>query len=213
MAAVASGSSNNVKCNYWGSYSIGASLSGDYAERLGSAVVSYVEGAGTLTLGNASLAAPSSGTQVLVNLGRNTVNPPFNNGTTTGLGALVSDFFAACLSRNSSGPGAVTITGDNQTPGLTGFRLYEITNVLECSPSSNTQCWDYTTATCATASCSVTDPSASEGHFVVGNELDPTALSLTSFKATATQPWLPVALLFGALGLVSGGYILLRKRH
>lgn len=230
LAAVASGASNNVKCNYWGSYSIDPTLSGDFAERLGSAVVSYVEGAGALVLGNASIAAPSSGTQVLINLGRNTVNPPFNNGTVTGLGALVSDFFAACLSRNSSGPGTVTIIGDNQTPGLSGFRLYEITNEAECSPADNTFCWDYAGAVsggnptgtpgsgddsiCSSgAGCTVVDESASEGLFVVGNGLDPTALSLTSFEATSTKPWLPVAMFVGVLGLVGGGFILLRKRH
>lgn len=33
----------DVKCNYWGSYSIDPTLSGDFAERLGSAVVSYAK--------------------------------------------------------------------------------------------------------------------------------------------------------------------------
>lgn len=229
LAAVASGTTNNVKCNYWGSYSISASLSADYAERLGSAVVSYVEGTGSLVLGNASLAG-GSGSHVLINLGRNTVNPPFNNGTTTGLGALVSDFFAACQSRNGSLPGTITIVGDNQTPGLNGFRLYEIMNVTECSPADNTHCWDYAgaldgsgypTGTMGSGDdsicwdavgCSVVDETASEGLFVVGNELDPTAISLKTFSASASQPWFPVALILAVLSLITGGYILLRKR-
>lgn len=230
LAVVASGASNNVKCNYWSSYSIDPSLSGDFAERLGTPIVSYVEGAGALVLGNASLAAPTSGTQVLINLGRNTVNPPFNNGTTTGLGALVSDFFGACLTRNSSGPGAVTIIGDNQAPGVDGFRLYEIMDATECSPADNTSCWDYTggvaggvpTGTAASGDdsicsgivgCTVVDEAASEGVFVVGNQLDPTAITLKSFSTSATQPWVPVALMAAVLALVTGGYILLRKRQ
>jgi hypothetical protein len=211
LAAVASGSANNVKCNYWGAANI-SGFGSDYSERLGSEVISYIEGAGLLTLANASLSA-GTGNQVLINLGRDTSNPPFNNGTTSGLGALVSDFYAACLSRDGSGPGTVTLTGDNQTPGTTGFRLYEITSVLECSPATNTTCWDYQGSSCAAASCQVSDPTASEGHFVVGNEFDPTALTLTTLTATSARPWLPVALVVGLIGLVSGSLLLFRKRQ
>lgn len=63
------------------------------------------------------------------------------------------------------------------------------------------------------AGCTVVDEFASEGLFVVGNGLDPTALSLTSFEATSTKPWLPVAMFVGVLGLVGGGFIRFRKRH
>ena len=221
-AAVHTSGTFNVRCNYWGSATISASMSADYSERLGAQVASYTEGTGSLTLGNATLAAAGSGSgsQVLVNMGRSTVNPPFNNGTATGLGALVSDFFAACQSRDGNAIGAITIAGDGVMPGADGFRLYEIMDATECSPSDNSACWDYAgslpptgIAQCTSgAGCSVTDESASEGHFVVGNQLDPTALSLTTFTATsAAQPWIPVALALAVLGLM-GGLILLRKR-
>lgn len=212
-AVYTAGASYNLKCNYWNSFAIDATYSVSYAKRLGAPVVSYVEGTG-LTLGAASLADPTSGSQVLVNLGRNTVNPPFNNGTVVGIGALASDFFGACLSRDGSGPGAITIESDNQVPGATGFRLYEITDATQCSPSDNTFCWDYQNVSCNTAACSVTDPTPTEGDFVVGNELDPTAVQLVNLTANPTRDiWLPALLALGALLLIGGAALILRKQQ
>lgn len=201
---------DNVRCNYWGSAGIDSSA--QYLERLGSPVSSYIEGTGSLGLGQASLPT-NGGNEVLISLGRSTSNPPFNNGTVSGLGALVSDFFAACGSRSSTMPGALTITGDSVTPGTTGFRLYSITNPADCSPSDNTACWDYQGATCGTAGCTVTDGTANAGHFVVGNEVDPTAITLRDLSATTHAEtsglWVGIALAFGLLMIV--GWSLRRR--
>ncbi len=208
-AAISTGGIYNVRCNYWGNASI-SGFGTDYSERLGATVASYVEGTGPLTLGNATLAS-GTGSQVLLNLGRSTSNPPFNNGTTTGLGALVSDFFATCLSRDGSAIGAITITGDSVTPGPDGFGLFEITDVTACSPSTNPLCWNYENVSCQVIGCSLTDPFPSEGHFVLGNELDPTVLQLKSLTATTPQfMWLPTAL--AGLLLMSGSLFLFRRK-
>ncbi len=215
-ASFAGSGSFNVKCNYWG----GATISGfgsDYDERLGSPVNSYVEGTGALGLGQASLTDPDTNNRVLINMGRDTDNPPFNNGTTSGLGALVSDFYAACTSRDSSNVGQITVTGDNVTPGSNGFRLYEIQDVADCSPADNTACWDYAGgspgdgATCSSTGCSVTDQTASEGHFIVGNEVDPTAITFTAISASS-NPWLSVGLVVTVSVLALGALVVLRKR-
>jgi hypothetical protein len=223
-AAVRSSGTYNVKCNYWGSATI-SGFGSDYDERLGAKVSSYTEGSGALTLGNASLAS-GTGSQVLINLGRDTSNPPFNNGTTSGLGALVSDFFAACSSRNGTSVGTITITGDSVSPGAEGFRLYEIMDAADCSPADNTACWDYAGAVdgdgnptgnahCTTTGCSVTDENTSEGHFVVGNGEDPTLVTLEniSISSSSGNTWLPFVLLAGSVALVGGAVGFLRKRR
>ena len=205
---------DNVKCNYWGSASIDNSA--QFAERLGSPVSSYVEGPGALSLGQASLAAATSGNQVLINLGRSTSNPPFNNGTTSGLGALASDFFAACLSRDGSGVGAISVTADSVTPGTAGFRLYEITDVLDCSPSTNTACWDYDGASGTTPGATLTDPSPSEGHFVIGNQMDPTVITLRSLTAESDNGpiWaLLIGVMFATIALLVGRAVLYRRQR
>lgn len=210
-AAVSTGGGSNVKCNYWGEATI-SGFGTDYNERLGSTVNNYTEGSGALFLGAASLAAATSGNQVLINLGRDTSNPPFNNGTTGGLGALVSDFYAACLSQSGTGIGAITVSGDSVTPGSTGFRLYQITDAADCSPSDNTACWDHTGDSCSTAGCSVTDSAASENHFVIGNEVDPTAIVFTSVSASSNS-WLAVGLVVSLSALALGALFVLRKRR
>ncbi len=202
---------DNVRCNYWGSAGIDSSA--QYLERLGSPIASYVEGTGSLALGQASLAS-NGGNQVLINLGRSTSNPPFNNGTVAGLGALVSDFFAACGSRGSSTPGAITITGDSVTPGVPGgFRLYSITTPVDCSPSDNTACWNYQSVSCFTAGCSVTDGTVNAGHFVIGNQVDPTAVTLRDLSATPHAEtgglWVGLALVLGLLVII--GWSLRRR--
>ena len=224
-AAVSTGGTSDVKCNYWGSATI-SGFGSDYAARLGAPAVSYAEGTGAQTLGNAALAGTGS-TQVLVSMGRDTDSPPFNNGTTGGLGALVSDFFAACSSQGGGTPiGAITITGDSVTPGTDGFRLYEVQNADDCSPSDNVDCWDYAgavdvngdptgSAHCTgLVGCTVTDETASEGNFVVGNETDPTAITLSNLTVTsARNTWVPVALVVTSLTLVGGLFLARRRRE
>jgi hypothetical protein len=209
-AATGIGASDNVRCNYWGSSTI--DHAGQYAERLGAQVVSYIEGA-TPSLGQASLAS-NGGTQVLINLGRSTSQPPFNNGTVDGLGALVSDFFAACGTRGSTVPGAITINGDNVTPGARGFGLFSIEVAADCSPADNAACWDYQNVKCTTAGCSLVDGVANGGHFVAGNQQDPTVISLKDASANSMQnTWLPLMLLLMAVLLGAGSLWALKRQR
>lgn len=212
QAATGIGSGDNVTCNYWGSVPIDNST--QYAERLGSPVVAYEQGSGSLTLGSATV-ADNGGSQVLISLGRSTSNPPFNNGTVEGLGALASDFFAACGTRTTTDAGAISVTADAMTPGSDGFRLFSIEDPSQCSPSDNTDCWDYQGDSCTTASCSLTDPTANDGHFVVGNEMDPTSITLASLATAAPGANASMMALILAAGLLLslGSVVALARRQ
>ncbi len=208
-AATKSGGISNISCNYWSASTISGFAPEEFVERLGAPVVSYNEGAGSLTLDAASLAS-NGGTQVIVSMGR--ANNPYGNGTVIGLGARVSDYYAACGTRTSALSGLITIAGDSVSPGPTGFRLYAITDPLQCSPASNTQCWDYEGVSCGAAGCAITGAVARDGHFMVGNEVDPTSISLASFGSQAESPvWLPLVFLGIALGAAS--LVVLRRRQ
>jgi hypothetical protein len=183
---------DNVKCNYWNNYNIAGTGAGQYEQRLGAPVSTYIEGAGALALGRANLAA-GTGNRVIVNMGRGT--PPFNNGTVLGLGAQTSDFFAFCLSRDGSDLGAVNVTSDPVAAGTNGHRLYQIADTVECSPSTNTACWDLagTETSSAVSSAGATSADLSpesgyeqEGHYVIGNQVDPTAVAVSHFKASSS---------------------------
>ncbi len=203
---------DNVTCNYWNSYNITGASSAQYEQRLGAPVSTYIEGVGALTLGRADLAA-GTGNRVIVNMGRST--PPFNNGTVLGLGAQTSDFFAFCLSRNGSALGTVTVTSDAVAAGATGHRLYRIDDTTECSPSTNTLCWDHTGATSAggAVSAPLTPTASTEGQYVVGNQVDPTAVTLRDLSAeTVVTPWpLILAAVSVAAGLLALGVSLRRR--
>lgn len=206
-AATSSAGTYNVTCNYWSASTI-AGFEKDYSERLGAPVVNYVEGAGPQTLDAASL-ADNGGTQVIIGMGRS-VNP-FGNGTVTGLGARVSDYYAACGTRESASAGTITILGDTVTPGPLGFRLYSIGDPVECSPADNTACWDYQASSCSTVGCSVVDSAGNDGHFMVGNEMDPTNIALQSFSSDGgTGMWVPGVL--GLLVLAGLSLAVLRRR-
>jgi hypothetical protein len=206
---------DNVKCNYWASYSIqGSAAAGGAADqfekRLGARVSTYSEGTGALVLGRANLAA-GTGSRVIVNMGRST--PPFNNGTVLGLGAQTSDFFAFCLARDGSDLGAMTVTSDPVAAGANGHRLYQIANTTECSPSTNMACWDLAGTALSSAvsapgaASAVLSPEsgyAQEGHYVIGNQVDPTALAVSDFTATVHQ-FNQLWLLLAALALLSAG--------
>jgi hypothetical protein len=201
---------DNVKCNYWNSYNIGDAA--QYEKRLGAPVSTYIEGVGALTLGRADLTA-GTGSRVIVNMGRST--PPFNNGTVLGLGAQTSDFFAFCLSRNGSALGTVSVTSDNVAAGATGHRLYRIDDTTECSPSTNMACWDHTGATSAggAVSAALVPTVSTEGQYVIGNQVDPTAVTLRDLNATtAVTPWpLILAAVLGAAALLALGMFLRRR--
>jgi len=202
---------DNVKCNYWNSYNITGDAA-QYEKRLGAPVSTYIEGAGVLTLGRADLGA-GTGNRVIVNMGRST--PPFNNGTVLGLGAQTSDFFAFCLSRDGSALGTITVTSDNVAAGATGHRLYRINDTTECSPSTNTACWDHTGATSAggAVSAGLVPTVSTEGQYVIGNQVDPTAVTLRDLNATtAATPWpLILAAVLGAAALLALGMVLRRR--
>ncbi len=181
-AATNVGADDNVKCNYWASYNIAGAGAAQYEQRLGSGVSTYIEGAGALTLGRAAL--PNTGSNhVLVNLGRDTANPPFHNGTVAGLGALVSDFFVACTSRGGTDAGAISVQADNVSPASGGLRLFRIQNTADCSPSTNTACWSYDGVSSIVAGATLTALAANEGHYVIGNGTDPTAVTLRDLSA------------------------------
>ncbi len=187
------GADDNVKCNYWNSYNVTGAGAGQYAQRLGASVSTYIEGAGALTLGRADLSA-GTGNRVIVDMGRST--PPFNNGTVLGLGAQTSDFFAFCLSRDGSSMGTITVTSDAVAAGANGHRLYRIDDTTECSPSTNNLCWDYAGATSAggAVSAALTPAVSAEGLYVIGNQVDPTAITLRDLSADSpVTPW-PLAL-------------------
>ncbi len=201
---------DNVKCNYWNSYNINDAT--QYEKRLGSPVSTYIEGTGALTLGRADLAA-GTGNRVIVNMGRGT--PPFNNGTVLGLGAQTSDFFAFCLARGGTALGNITVTSDAVAAGATGHRLYRIDDTTECSPSTNMACWDHTGATSAGGAVSaVLAPTASnEGQYVIGNQVDPTAITLSDLNATTTPtPWpLVLAAAIVVAAMLALGLVLRRR--
>ncbi|MCP4362204.1 MAG: hypothetical protein GY796_29710 [Chloroflexi bacterium] len=212
-AAVSSAGTSNVRCNYWGSATI-SGFGSDFDERLGAPVVGYTEGTGALTLGAASTTA--TGTQVIVNMGRGT--PPFNNGTAAGLGAQVSDFFATCTTRGTAS-GAVTalsVDSDSVTAGPNGFRMYEIDSATACSPSTNTTCWKYLPTGSATnpgpGPITLTDGVPSEGHFMIGNEVDPTAVNLQSFNTVASGN-LIILVVVATLLFAGGSVLLIRHRQ
>ncbi len=205
---------DNVSCNYWSSYNVSGSVGAvQFEERLGSPVSTYIEGTGALTLGRASLAA-GTGNRVIVDLSRNTSTPPFGNGTVIGLGSLTSNFFAVCLARDGTVRGDLTIAADNVTPGLLGHRLYYITNTADCSPSTNTACWDYTGQSSMTAGAALTDTMGNAGHYVIGNQVDPTAIVISNFtasgSATANSAWL---ILLGTASMLAGVWLWQRRRH
>jgi hypothetical protein len=194
---------DNVRCNYWNNYNIAGTGAGQYEQRLGAPVSTYIEGAGALALGRASLAA-GTGSRVIVNMGRGA--QPFNNGTVLGLGAQTSDFFAFCRSRDGSALGAITVTSDPVGAGTDGHRLYQIAATTECSPSTNTACWDLagTESSSAVSIAGATSAALSpesgferEGHYVIGNQVDPTAIAVSSLTASPAQTnqawWLLVA--------------------
>ena len=207
---------DNVRCNYWTSYNVsGGDSAVQFEERLGSSASTYVEGAGDLTLGRASLAA-DTGSRVIVNLGRSTSAPPFGNGTVTGLGSLTSDFFVVCLARDTTGSvrGDLTIDADNVTPGLTGHRLYHIASTTDCSPATNTACWDYTGQSSASAGASLLDPTDNGGHYVIGNEVDPTAIAISSFTANGSASTNSVwPALVAAASVLAGVWLWRRRRQ
>ncbi|HTP07319.1 MAG TPA: hypothetical protein VMP08_03665, partial [Anaerolineae bacterium] len=212
-AAINVEAGDNVRCNYWSSYNVsGGDSVAQFEERLGSPASTYIEGSGALTLGRASLAA-GTGSRVIVNLGRSISAPPFGNGTVIGLGSLTSDFFVVCLARDGSVRGDLTITADNVTPGPTGHRLYHITSTIDCSPATNTTCWDYAGQSSTLAGAALVDSTTNDGHFVIGNQVDPTAIAVSSFTASGSSHtnglWL--ALLVAASLLL--GVWLWRRRH
>ncbi len=226
-AAVNIKTSDNVKCNYWAGYSVqgagGVGGAGDqYEKRLGAPVSTYVEGPGALALGRGAIAAAASGNQVIVNMGRGT--PPFNNGTVLGLGAQTSDFFAFCLTRNGSGFGAITVTSDAVAASVNGHRLYHIADTTLCSPSTNTACWSLAGANvqpssvisaggAVSAPLSPNSGLGTEGQYVIGNQVDPTAITLRDLSATphaeTSGLWVGLALACGLLLIV--GWSLRRR--
>ncbi|MBI5564305.1 MAG: hypothetical protein HY870_05390 [Chloroflexi bacterium] len=211
LNAAANIGGDNVKCNYWNSYNITGDAT-QYEERLGAPVSTYIEGAGALTLGRADLSAGTDN-RVIVNMGRST--PPFNNGTVLGLGAQTSDFFAFCLARNGSALGTVTVTSDAVAAGATGHRLYRIDDTTECSPSTNMACWDHTGATSAGGAVSaVLVPTvSSEGQYVIGNQVDPTAVTLRDLNATPiVTPWPLILAAVVVLGALLALGMTLRRR-
>ena len=213
-AATTTAGSANVKCNYWGTSTI-SGFGNDFVERLGSSMISYLDaqGAGSYSLGDASVTLSGTDTQVLIDMGRNTTNPPFGNGTVTGLGALASNFMATCVTRGTAAGNvaAISVDADAVTPGATGFRLYEVTDPADCSPADNTACWDYTNGTSGSAGATIADPAASEGNFVIGNEVDPTNINLRLFESDSTSGMvLPTAVL---LILTLGTLLIWRQRR
>jgi hypothetical protein len=208
---------DNVKCNYWGAYNMtGTDATAQYARRLGAPVSTYLEGTGTLDLGRADLTDPGTNNRVIVSLGRTT--PPFNNGTILGLGALTSDFFAFCASRGTTAAnlGTITITSDPVAAGTNGHRLYHIADPTQCSPSTNAACWTLTGTPSAggAVSAPLSPTTNDEGLYVIGNQVDPTAITLQDLSAesnaAANWPLLLGAAIVLAAMLIGGA--ILRKR-
>ncbi|HSM57474.1 MAG TPA: hypothetical protein VK879_15085 [Candidatus Sulfomarinibacteraceae bacterium] len=131
-------------------------------------------------------------------------------------GALASHFFAACGTPTTTDAGAISITAGAMTPASDGFRLYSIEYASQCSPSDNTDCWDYQNISCTTASCILTDPTPNDGHFVVGHEMSPTSIILASLATTAApgaNASLLTLLLVAGLLLSVGSVVALARRQ
>lgn len=165
-----SGASAGAAFNFLGGISPNSgSNCADVSQQLGSNYTNWVDGGSSL---DQIYAVPPN--SVIFNLG--TV-PPFNVGMSgvDGMGQLLSNFYAI----RRGGNGQLTIDFSGTGSG----RLYQIGDPGECNTPSTGACWDFVEA----GMNMVSDPSADDTHYVVGQTNDPTAVSLHSFRATSSS--------------------------
>jgi len=212
--SVTGASSNHIYCNTGNGVTNGAAFNylggnspssgsncDDVDDQLGAMWTTWVDRATSL---NEVTSAPAG--SAIFDLGD---NKPFGVGTPGsaglpeegGMDQLLSNFYAIRTSGSS-----VTIDFSGSGTG----RLYHIDTPSECTSSGETDCWDYTGDE---SSDSVTDADGGSGHYVVGAEYDPTAITLTNVTAQSPRQWLPVALAALALAGAGGALLALRRRY
>jgi|GEM_PF-3584943 len=136
--------------NWWGSaFTAPLGLSAaDWAARLGAPMAAWAEGNGSATLGSAMLSG-GTGTAVIVSHGRGLANAPFGNGVAPYVDQMCSEFYDF-FTVNGSGTWQADVPVDNTVDcnanTLTPMKLAWIPAgtdyTAECTPASNTNCWD-----------------------------------------------------------------------
>ncbi len=214
FAAAYNGSgTHNLGHNYWGTRDPLAAApagfsAGEWAGRLGAPIAQWAEGTGSATLVtgvNTATLSGGSGTAVVVSMGRGQANAPFDNGLAPYVNQMCSDFYDL-FTVNGSGTWAAQIPVDNvatcNANTLTPKRITWITALAQCSPTTNTACWnpiDPGRISVSGQNLLISNLTVSElggTPFVAGdiNGMDPTVIHLTQFDGrTATAlPWLPL---------------------
>jgi hypothetical protein len=231
-SAYSGSGTHNLGHNYWGTRDPLAAAptgfsAGEWAARLGAPIAQWAEGAGSATLvtgGNTASLSGGSGTAVLVSVGRGQANAPFNNGIAPYVDQMCSDFYDL-FTVNGSGTWTAQIPVDNaancNANTLTPKRVGWITALAQCSPATNTACWnaiDPARISISGQNLLVSGLSVSElggTPFVAGdlNGNDPTALRLTKMEARS-ESWLPVFVI-GAVAVVSLslGLVAIKRRR
>ncbi|MCA9960694.1 MAG: CSLREA domain-containing protein [Anaerolineales bacterium] len=202
----------------------------EWQRRLGAPVVSWLDGWGDTTLGNARLHSPSAAgpsypardVSVIVNHGR--ANYPFGNGTMGHADNMCSDYYDFFVVHTSSSIApannwTVSLPVDDNTNCNLNTRdpekLFRVTNINECSPASNPACWDLVPGSQVSVvgqNLEATPLTAAELQgtpFVAGSAggYDPTAVSIASFVPVSQEqvasllPWLGAFVLLGAITL------------
>jgi hypothetical protein len=216
----------NIGHNYWGTNDPSAAApSGispaDWARRLGASRGGWAEGSGAATLISATLSG-GSGTAVIVSHGRGAANAPFGNGIAPYVNQMCSDFYDF-FTIGGSGSWTVQIPVDNTSNcnanTLAFKRAAWITDLTQCTPTTNPACWSaYPAANITTNGQNlllngVTTAQLGGTPFVAGSTTgtDPTAVTLEHVIAReeGTVNFAPALLVLAAA--LGAGF--LARRH
>ncbi len=211
----------NLKHNWWGDAwtSPTGLVASDWAARLGAPMVKWADGVNSVNLDGATL---SGGTGTVAIVSHDRSNPPFGNGITPFQSSMCGPYLDYFL---VSGSGSWTVAApvddsaacnlNTRDPGV----IYMVNTIAECTPSTNTACWDRVTTGVSVSGQTIYAAGISTAQlggtqFVVGSTSgsDPTVIQLRSMSATsARNTWLPMILLVSALLLGGSGLYLARK--
>jgi len=207
-AVIAIGGTLNARHNWWGESSRDPSASAPsgldstaWSYRLGSAVSSWADGAGSATLDAASLSSESSSTDttVIVSFGRatNADEAPFGNGVIGNVNQTCSDFYDYFVEVGATGTWALNLPVDNVFScnyTRDNDRLFTINDLSQCSPADNPQCWQQVTGVSHSGQIftltGLTSSALDGTHFVAGDTdgTDPTVLDLIQFNTSRKMP-------------------------
>jgi hypothetical protein len=208
--------------------------SGSYADgwsrRLGAAVSDWSAGANSTTLGSAALSG-GTGTAVIIDFGRGSLNAPFGVGVPPFVNQVCSNYYDFYVLPGGSGSWTVFLPIDLSLSGCqTNVLFAEVAYTIdpasyntECTTSTSLACWDpiptgSILADTANNRLLITQSAAQlvYTHIVAGDATgkDPTAVTLRDLSAAphaeTSGLWVSLALGLGLLAL--GGLIMLRRR-